>query len=392
MSSIFVPVRIEYGSGSSSMVGSEFKTLKCQKVLVITDQGIVKSGLIERIIESLENVGISPVIYDQVKPDPDEECVMSARNLFFDENCDGILAVGGGSSIDCAKGVGILATNPGPLMNYGGPNKVKNPLPALIAIPTTCGTGSEVTNVTVITDENHFKVPFISTHLVPKVAILDPELLYTLPPHLVAATGMDALTHAIEALTNKLDNWYADVCAIQAIRDIKQYISAAAGGDKIALGKMLYASTLAGISFAISRLGLVHAMSHPVSSFGGVPHGTANAVLLPYVMSFNISGNPEVYAKVARELGVTELDSLVKTAEAGVMEIIRLNDQLGIPKSFNELGMIEADIPQMIEDTFKSGNIAINPRQVSKKDVEMIYLLSLKGDSPLLVLEEEVNA
>jgi alcohol dehydrogenase class IV len=388
MSSIFVPVRIEYGSGSSSMVGSEFKTLKCQKVLVITDQGIVKSGLIERIIESLENVGISHVLYDQVKPDPDEECVTSARNLFFDENCDGILAVGGGSSIDCAKGAAILATNPEPLMNYAGPDKIKNPLPALIAIPTTCGTGSEVTNVTVITNENHFKAPFISTHLVPKVAILDPDLLYTLPPHLVAATGMDALTHAIEALTNKLDNWYADVCAIQAIRDIKQYIRpAAAGGDKIALGKMLYASTLAGISFTISRLGLVHAMSHPVSSFAGIPHGIANAVLLPYVMSFNLVGNPEAYAKVARELGVPELKSLVKTAEAGVMEIIRLNHQLGIPKSFKELGMKEAYIPLMIEDTFKSGNIAINPRRVSKKDVEMIYLLSLKGDSPLLLLE-----
>ncbi|MFB4166243.1 iron-containing alcohol dehydrogenase family protein [Alteribacillus sp. JSM 102045] len=389
MSSIYIPVRIEYGTGSSLKVGTEFKTFNCTNVLIITDQGIVSSGLLDKITESLDNKNISNIIYDQVKADPDEECVTNAQNLFIEKNCDGILAVGGGSSIDCAKGAALLATNPEPLMSYAGPDKVKNQLPPLIAIPTTCGTGSEVTNVTVITDENHFKSPFISTLLIPKVAILDPDLLNTLPPNLVASTGMDALTHAIEALTNKVDNWYANACAIQAIRDVKKYIRLATDGDRHALGKILYASTLAGIAFTLSRLGLVHAMSHPISSYAGIPHGTANAILLPYVMSFNLVGTPNVYAQVARELEVKEQQSSINTAaKDGVKEIINLNGELGIPKSFKELGLKESHIPKMIKDTFKSGNIAINPREVTERDVERIYQLSIQGDSPLLLLEE----
>jgi alcohol dehydrogenase class IV len=269
------------------------------------------------------------------------------------------------------------------LEDMAGVDKVPNPLPALIAIPTTCGTGSEVTNVTVITNDHHFKIPVVSNHLIPDLAILDPDLLRSLPPSLVAATGMDALTHAVEALTNNNVNWFADACALQTIRVIGKAIRpAAANGEIGALSDMLYASATAGVAFTLARLGLVHAMSHPVSGFSGVPHGTANAVLLPYIMYYNLVGNPKAHAQVARELGVPDQGNDVKTAEAGVEEIIKLNRQLGIPSSFKALGVSEDLIPKMVADTFKSGNIAVNARRVSAKDVERLYHMTIAGISP----------
>jgi alcohol dehydrogenase class IV len=388
LSSIFLPVRIEFGVDSSLRVGSEFSSLKCKKVMVVSDKGVIHSGLLDRITKSLAESNIQTALFDGVLPDPNIECVENAKDFYISNECDGILAVGGGSSIDTAKAAGILVTNSEPIASLAGADKIKNELPPLITIPTTCGTGSEVTNVTVVTDENHFKMPIISSYLIPKVAILDPGLLLSLPPKLVASTGMDALTHAIEALTNNLENWYGDTCALDAIRLISKSLRpATANGNITDLGHMLYASTLAGIAFTVSRLGLVHAMSHPVSGLAGVPHGVANAVLLPYVMSFNLIGNAKGYAMVANALGVPEQENEIATAAAGVKEVIKLNHQLGIPKSFKELGVNEELIPHMIEDTFKSGNIAINPRRVAKSDVEQIYKKSFSGESPLVFIE-----
>jgi len=388
LSSIFLPVRIEFGIDSSTRVGSEFSSLKCKKVMVVSDKGVIDSGLLEGITKSIAENNIEIALYDGVLPDPNIECVENAKNFYISEKCDGILAVGGGSSIDTAKAAGMLVTNQEPITNMAGVGNVKNQLPPLITIPTTCGTGSEVTNVTVVTDENHFKMPIVSSYLIPKVAILDPSLLLSLPPKLVASTGMDALTHAIEALTNNIQNWYADSCALEAIRLIgKSLRPATANGNITDLSQMLYASTLAGVAFTISRLGLVHAMSHPISGLAGVPHGVANAVLLPYVMSFNSIGNPQGYAMVADALGVQKQENEIAAARAGVEEVIKLNHQLGIPKSFKELGVNEELIPQMIEDTFKSGNVAINPRRVTKNDVEQIYKKSFSGESPLGFME-----
>ncbi|MHC2182185.1 alcohol dehydrogenase class IV [Paenibacillus sp. PvR052] len=388
MSSVFMPVRIEFGIDSSMQIGSEFYSLKCGRVMIVTDSGIIQSGLLEKMTQSLTESNIQFALYDRVLPDPNIECVEQAKEFYIAEQCDGILAVGGGSSIDTAKAAGILVTNSEPIMSFTGIDQIQNPLPPLITIPTTCGTGSEVTNVTVVTDEHHFKRPIISSYIIPKVAILDPNLLLSLPPHLVASTGMDALTHAIEALTNNIQNWYGDSCALEAIRLISTSLRpAAANGNITDLSRMLYASTLAGIAFTVSRLGLVHAMSHPVSGFAGVPHGVANAVLLPYVMSFNLVGNPHGYALVADALGISRQENEMAAAMAAVKEVIKLNHQLGIPKSFKELGVNEELIPRMIEDTFKSGNIAINPRRVAKKDVEQIYKKSLYGESPLGFIE-----
>src|SRR5699024_7710282 len=199
--------------------------------------------------------------------DPNIKCVVDAKERYLMNDCDGILAVGGGSAIDTAKGMAVLVENPGDLMKFAGADNIPNELPFLVTVPTTCGTGSEVTNVTVITNNDNFKTPFISDYLIPDIAVLDPELLYTLPQGLVASTGMDALTHAIESYTNKTENWFSEIVGLKAIEDISKYIRPATmAGDHYSLAKMQYASTIAGISFKISRLGLVHAMSHPVSA------------------------------------------------------------------------------------------------------------------------------
>jgi len=387
MTTINIPVKIEYGAGSSVEIGEELKNRSCNKAFIITDAGVVKAGLLSKITESIDEAGIAYEVYDKVRPDPDISCVKEASDLYSKTTSDCMIAIGGGSAIDTAKGAAILASHPGDIMDYAGMDKIINPLPTLIAIPTTCGTGSEVTNVTVITDDNQFKTPFVSDELMPDVAILDPSLLYTLPQGLVASTGMDALTHAIEAYTNKTQNWFADINALQAIRDISGFIRPAAlGGDKIALEKMQYASTVAGISFKLSRLGLVHAMSHPVSGVAKVPHGIANAVLLPYVMAFNLAGNPKAYSDVAQALGVEESGSTIDMAIQGVKKVVQLNNQLRIPHSFKDLGMNEEDIHLMVEDTMKSGNVLINTRRVQQADVVEIFKMSYQGESPLLLL------
>ncbi|QQK78850.1 iron-containing alcohol dehydrogenase [Salicibibacter cibi] len=381
MSSIYLPGRIKFGEGLSKNIGREFHDLGCKNIMIVCDEGIVSSGILNTITQYLDEEAVAFAVFDHVIPDPDVQCIYQARDFYIEEQCDGILAIGGGSSIDTAKGAGLSVTNTEPVMNYAGVDNIHHLLPPLVAIPTTCGTGSEVTNVTVITDEHHVKYPFVSDHLMPTVALLDPELLYSLPSHLVASTGMDALTHAVEALTNKNDNWLADACAIKAIRMIGEHIKQATiSKDKDSLSEMLYASSLAGIAFSLSRLGLVHAMSHPVSGIANVPHGLANAVLLPYILNFNLVGEPEKHALFSREFGVAYQGNAIDTAQAGVEAVIKMNEQLGIPKSFQELDVDKGLIPQMVEDTFKSGNIQINAREVNQTDVEKIYVVAFTGE------------
>ncbi|MCF8567116.1 iron-containing alcohol dehydrogenase [Alicyclobacillus tolerans] len=382
--SIYFPTRIEFGSKASHMAGDIFRAAGCRRVMIVTDSGVLNAGLLEPLQSGLKNAHVDFIVYDGVVPDPDEACVQKGRDVYKQNECDGLLAVGGGSSIDTAKAIGVVATNPGALLDYEGVNRVENAIPYLVVVPTTCGTGSEVTNVTVITDDDHYKTPILSPYLIPKAALLDPDLLLTLPAKVVAATGMDALTHAIESYTNTVENWYAEAVAVQAMKMIGESIRpAVVNRDAQSLANMLYASTLAGVAFTLTRLGLVHAMSHPISGFAHVPHGVANAVLLPYVAAFNMVGNAKGYAEVAYALGVPEQGSAIAAAEAGVKELVRMNQHLGIPDSFKNLGVTVEMFPDMIRHTFRSGNIAINPRRVSEEDVRAIYTQSYEGNLPL---------
>ncbi|HEX7513734.1 MAG TPA: iron-containing alcohol dehydrogenase, partial [Candidatus Methylomirabilis sp.] len=296
------------------------------------------------------------------------------------QGCDGLIAVGGGSPMDAAKAIGFLASNGGPMRDYFAGKKVERPLPPLAAIPTTCGTGSEVTQFAVITDtETHFKLGIGSPFNIPKVALVDPSLLVKLPSRLVASTGMDALCHAIEAYTSLLAQPVSDAFSLQAIRMIGQHLrTAVANGNLTDLTGMAMASMLAGLAFNNTRTTLVHAMSHAVTGHASVPHGVANAILVPYAMEFNLIGSPEKHGDIAAALGEdTDGLSVMDAARAAVDAVQELANDVGIPHTLREMGVTEAHLEAMADDAMKSGGIALNPRRPTRQDVLALYKKAL---------------
>jgi len=279
--------------------------------------------------------------------------------------------------MDTAKVTGAVLNNGDvDIRAMEGVGKFSNPIPPLIVVPTTCGTGSEVTLTGMITDtERHYKIPILHRFIFPKVALIDGSLLTKLPGPVVASTGMDALCHALESYTNLNTNPISDALDLKAINMISQWLRpAVANGNLEAISHMVLASTLAGMGFANTRLTIVHALSHPVSGFYGVPHGVANAVLLPYIMEFNLIGNLQRFADVAKAMGedtfgLTEMEA----AKLSVKAVQELNQDVGIPSTLKPYGVTEQHLDAMVEDTFKSGNIVLNPVRVNREQVTAIY-------------------
>lgn len=373
--------RIVFGEGAAGEAGRELAALGAHRVLVVTDTGLVRAGLVQPVCGVLEEAGLGHAAFSDVEANPSVQTVEKALAVYRREECDGILAVGGGSPIDAAKAVGLLASNGGSLPDYEGMGLVRNPLPPFVAIPTTVGTGSEVTVFDVITDtRRQFKMTIASPLLAPKVALLDPALVYGLPRDMVAATGMDALTHAIESYLAKSAHPFSEACALYAVEIIGANLRAAVAGDRSARGLLLYAAALAGMSFNSTRLGDCHALAHPLGAVCGVPHGVANAVLLPYVMEFNLSFAQARLARLAQCLGekVAAL-SQEEAALAAVSAVRWLAADIGIPTCLGDLGVPAEAIPQMAADAMKSGNIAVNPRPTSLEDLITLYERALRG-------------
>ena len=289
-----------------------------------------------------------------------------------------IVAVGGGSAMDAAKGIGLLATFGGTIQDYEGPGKVPGPIVPLVAVPTTCGTGSEVTHISVITDPaRNWKMSLASPLLAPKTAVIDPLLYVKLPGHIIAATGMDALTHAIESYTNRLAEPFADALDIEAIRMIGGNIRVAvANGGLDAMTNMALGATMAGMAFTNTILGIVHAMSHPITCYYGVPHGIANAILLPTIMEFNLIGAPHRFARIAAALG-EPVDGLtvMEAARRSVDAVRELNADLDIPPDFAQTPFSDEIIETMADDAMKSRNIQINPRRVTRAQIVELFKL-----------------
>jgi alcohol dehydrogenase class IV len=376
-----MPAKLVVGPGCSRQVGQQLRSLGGSKVLLVTDRGVEGAGVLSGILESLSEAGVGHTIYNGVEPNPSVRCVEESVALYKSEGCNCLLAVGGGSSIDTAKAAGAVLSNPDvELKAMEGVGKIPNPLPPLVAIPTTCGTAAEVTVAAVITDtERHYKMAILSPMLVPKLGLIDGALLTKLPGPIVASTGMDALCHALESYTNLNTNPISDGLDLQAISMIGKWLRpAVANGNLEAVSNMVVASTIAGMGFANTRVTIVHAMSHPVSGFHGVPHGVANAVLLPYVMEFNLIGNPHRFADIARALGEdTSGLTVMEAARLSVSAVRELSWDVGIPETFESYGVTEEHLEAMIEDTFKSGNILINPVRVNRDHVREIYRRSM---------------
>jgi alcohol dehydrogenase class IV len=369
--------RIYFQPGSIKKLGEEVKTLRGRKVLLVTDKGVRNSGVLTKAIESLEKEGLSYVVFDEVEPNPSLETAQKGYALLKEKGCDILAAVGGGSPMDTAKAIGIQATNPEPLLKYEGSNKVVNPLPPLIAVPTTAGTGSEVTGASVITDRTRkYKTPIRSPFLIPRLALLDPEVLATLPPLVLASTGMDALTHAYETFVSTLTNPISQALAYDSMRLIGKYLRAlyANPDNREAQGHMMLASTMAGIAFFNGRVGIVHAMAHPLGGHFNVPHGVANAVLLPFCMDYARLAAPELFSRIAEALGKDIQGLTVEEASRKAAEAVReILVDTRIPTSLREVGVKKEAFDVMAKDSMASGIHATTPRKVSYEDTMAIY-------------------
>ena len=365
------------GRGCLKDVGQEIKALGYKKALIVTDKALVKIGLVKKVTDMLDEANINYVIFDETKPNPTVKNVEDGLKMLKDNNCDFLISIGGGSPHDCAKGIGLVATNGGSIKDYEGVNKSQKPMLPLVAINTTAGTGSEVTRFAIITDEDrHVKMAIVDWHVTPLIAVNDPELMIEMPKSLTAATGMDALTHAIEAYLSTDATPVTDASALMAIELIFKYLKKAVenGNDIEAREKMAYAEYLAGVAFNNAGLGYVHAMAHQLGGFYDLPHGVCNAVLLPHVLAYNFKAVPHRFIDIAKALGIdVQGASQEKVGEMVIEGIKDLSTGIGIPAGLKELGAKDEDIRTLAENALKDACGLTNPRQATVEEIMEIY-------------------
>ncbi len=380
-----IPTLIVFGCGCIKELGKRIKELWGSKALIVTDRGIVNSGMLEGIKGILSKDSIEFVIFDEVEPNPLDTTVEKATDMAIKEGCNVVIGIGGGSSMDSAKAVAMRVTNrEGTLIDYIGINKVKNaPLP-IIAVPTTSGTASELTIFSVLTNSiDMTKISIGSDLLTPKAAICDPILTVSMPPSVTAMTGMDALTHAIESYVTTVATPVTKALALESIRLISNNLRRAVsrGEDLQARTNMLLASLLAGMSFRHTRLGIAHALAMPLGSWDiRLPHGLANALVLPYVMEFNLPGNLEGYAEIAIAMGESSGSTIRETALKSIKAVKELIRDIGLPKGLKSVGVKREDFDKIAQEATKSGNLAVNPRVCKKEDLISILEASYEGE------------
>lgn len=372
-----LPTRTEFGEGVINTVGDEAKAMGATKVMLVSDKGVIAAGLTAPVEKSLKSVGIPYVIYDQIVPNPRDIHCEEGYKFAKEEDIDFLVAVGGGSSMDTAKAIGTLLTHGGSVQDWCGFQLLKREITPLIAIPTTAGTGSEVTPFAVITDTStHVKLNIFDPRAAAKVALIDPSVLLNLPSHIMASCGIDAMTHAVEAYTCTVANPHTDAYALYAIEKIVSHLPGAVKNPDIenCMGMML-GSTIAGIAFGYADVAAVHCMAEALGGRYDTPHGIANAVLLPTVTEFNISSDPYKHAMVARALGVnTEGLSAESAAQKGVEVLKNLNAEVGIPKMRDLDGVNPDDFPALSEASERNVSTPSNPRKVTSK--EYLYLFN----------------
>ncbi|RQD75721.1 MAG: iron-containing alcohol dehydrogenase [Halanaerobium sp. MSAO_Bac5] len=372
------------GAGSVKVVGERAKILGAEKVLLVTDQFLsnLEGGPFETVVKYIEEAGLEYAVYDGVKANPRDTNVYEGLEIYQNENCDMIVTVGGGSPHDCGKAIGVAATHDGDLYkDYAGVEKLENETPPMICVNTTAGTASEVTRHAVITDTSqkpHVKFVIVSWRNVPDLSINDPELMVDKPAALTAATGMDALTHALESYVSTGANSLTDAAAKEAMELIAKYLRRAVynGEDLEAREEMANASVLAGFAFNNGGLGYVHAMAHQLGGFYDMPHGIANAILLPYVEKFNLGAKIDKFAKVAEIFGVPTAGlSQREAAEKALEAIVELAEDIGIPSSLSEseYDVKEKDFAEMARLALEDGNALSNPRKASEEEIVGIF-------------------
>lgn len=374
-----IPPTIHFGPGCLGKLSGEAARFG-KRALLVTDRSMQTAGFVSQVVNYLQAGGVEAVVYDQVNQEPTDVLVDKGVQIYRENSCDLVICLGGGSPIDAGKAIAVLATNPGRIHDYMGLNKIPNNIAPLIAIPTTAGTGSEVTRVTIITDTvNDVKMLLVSNRMMPLVAIVDPLLTLSMPPWVTSSTGVDALTHAIEAYISKRAQPFTDILALEAIRLMGRYLRRAWANPEDIEAKTftMMASTLGGIAFSNSSVNLVHGMSRPIGACFHVPHGLSNAILLPIVLEFSYLACPEKFALIAQAMG-EKVDGLplIEAAKKSIQAVKSLCIDIKIPP-VTELNVTAGELirlaPKMAEDALISGSPNNNPRQASKEEIIELY-------------------
>lgn len=373
----FVMPEVIFGHNSLYQVGESCIRLGAKNVLIVTDRGVMEAGWTDVVEKSCKNAGLSYTSFNEITTNPKDYEAELGANVYVENECDAIIGIGGGSAIDVAKAVAILVTNGGTISEYEGVDQIKKPLPPLIMAATTAGSGSEVSQFSVIVDsKKKKKMTIISKSLVPDIAIIDPLTLSTKHDHLTASTGLDVLTHAIESYVSVAATALTEVYSRNAIRLVSKYLrpSVASRLNKEAKEHMAMASLQAGLAFSNAILGAVHAMSHSVGGRYPLLHGDVNAVLLPHVMDFNLLAAPQKFCDIAELLGEhTEGLSVYEAGKKAIEHVKQLSLDIGAPQSLSEMGLEETILRELSCLALNDACMITNPRDIKEKDVERLF-------------------
>lgn len=380
MSQRFILNEVSYfGAGCRKELPEVLKRMNLKKALVVTDKGLIKVGTTKLVTDILDEAGFPYEVYSEVKPNPTVTNVQQGVEAFKNSNADCIVAIGGGSAMDTAKGIGIVSNNPefADVVSLEGCAPTKNKSVPIVALPTTAGTGAEVTiNYVIIDEERQAKMVCVDPNDIPAVAIVDPELTYSLPKSLTAATGMDALTHAIEGYITKGAWVMSDMYELQAIKMIAENLPLAVDEPTNPIGRegMALAQYIAAQAFSNVGLGLVHGMAHPMGSLHDIPHGVANAMLLPTIMEFNMPMCIEKYGIIARTMGVDTTGMTAEEAAQAACDAVKaLAIRVGIPQHLTEIGITEENIPALAAQAITDVCTPGNPREVTEAEIVELY-------------------
>jgi len=377
----FVAPEFIFGAGARHLAGRYARNLGARKVMVVTDPGVIAAGWTEQVLQSLKEEGLDYALFSSVTPNPRAKEVMAGAKAYQDQECNAIVAVGGGSPMDCAKGIGTVSANDKHVLAFEGVDEVPIPGPPLICVPTTAGTSADVSQFAIIADtQRRVKIAIVSKTVVPDVALIDPVTTTTMDAYLTACTGMDALTHAIEAYVSNAHSPLTDLHALEAIRLVKTHLLSAIRhpDDWTFRGKMMLGSLYAGLAFSNASLGAVHAMAHSLGGFLDFPHGEANAILLEHVMAFNFDTSAERYRHIGHAMGLALRDKSPDEAKSTLLAAVaRLREEVGIDQALGDMGLQREDIPKLASKALQDVCVVTNPRRPTQRDIEAIYEAAL---------------
>lgn len=372
---------IVFGQGSLGEVAHSALRLGARRPMVVTDAGLIETGWVAQLIQSLEDQGLEPTIWSALTPNPKDVEIEAGHASYQESECDVLVAIGGGSVMDAAKGIAVLAGNGGSILDYEGVDRATRPIPPLVMVPTTSGTGADVSQFCIVTDTARSrKITILGRGLVPDITVIDPRLLTTMPEWLNAATGLDALTHGIEAFVSLGHNQLTDHHALRAVTMVTSHLARTMDvpSDIVARTSMAQASLEAGLAFTNAILGATHAMSHQVGGLLDLPHGVINGVLLPHVIRFNAEADPLPYVAIATSLGLEEARGPAEEAALAVAaRVERLARQVGVPKGLGDIGVSEHDIDVLATNALRDACMSTNPRPATHHEMAELFRAAL---------------